>query len=81
LFVAEPSDTLAFEAFLNSASAMAGGAGPAAVKELVARGAQLVLTGKFGPKAQQALEAARVRHAEARGKVRAVVANWAKVPA
>jgi len=77
-FVVVDSETLGFEAFLNSASTMAGGAGPAAVKELVDRGAEAVLAGKFGPNAQQAIEAAGVRYAEARGKVRAAVADWAK---
>lgn len=80
-FVVVDSDTLHFEAFSNPAHAMASGAGPAAVKGLVDRGAQLVLAGKFGPKAEQALEAAGVRYAEASGKIRAAVAHWAKEPA
>jgi len=80
-FVVVDSETLRFEAFLNSAITMASGAGPAVVKELVDRGAQVVLAGKFGPKAQQALEAAGVRHAEASGKIRAAVARWAEASA
>ncbi len=80
-FVVVDSETLNFEAFLNSASAMAGGAGPAAVKALVDRGAQVVLAGKFGPNAKQAIEATGVRYAEASGRVRAAVASWAKTHA
>jgi predicted Fe-Mo cluster-binding NifX family protein len=76
-FVVVESGALGFEAFLNPASTMAGGAGPAAVRELVRRGAQVVLAGAFGPKAQQAMDAAGLRHAEASGKVRAVAAEWA----
>ncbi len=77
-FVVVDSETMDFEAFLNSASGLASGAGPAAVKALVDRGAKLVLAGKFGPKAQHALEAAGLRSTEASGKVRAAVAAWTK---
>lgn len=80
-FIVVDSETLRFEAFLNSAITAASGAGPAAVKDLVGRGAQVVLAGKFGPKAAQALEAAGVRYAEASGKVRAAVMQWAKASA
>lgn len=75
-FIVVDSETLRFEAFLNAAITMASGAGPAAVKDLVDHGAQVVLAGKFGPKAQQTLEAAGVRHAEASDKVRAAVTQW-----
>jgi predicted Fe-Mo cluster-binding NifX family protein len=80
-FLVVDSETFAFEAFLNFASAMAGGAGPGAVKQLVDRGAQVVLAGKLGPRAEQALNAAGVRHAEASGKVRAAVVSCGKAPA
>jgi predicted Fe-Mo cluster-binding NifX family protein len=74
-FVVVDSETRGFEAFLNSASTVGGGAGPAAVKELVDRGVQVALAGKFGPNALQAIEAAGLRYAEASGKVRSAVAN------
>lgn len=76
-FVVVESGTFGFEAFLNPASTMAGGAGPAAVRELTRRAVQVVLAGDFGTKAQQAIEAAGMRHGEARGKVRTAVAEWA----
>ena len=72
-FLVVDSETLRFEAFSNPASSLAGGAGPAAVRELVNRGADVVLAGKFGPKARQALEAAGVRYVEATGKVREAI--------
>lgn len=77
-FVVVDVDSLRFEAFQNASGSAAGGAGPAAVKEVVARGAELVLAGRFGPNAQQALEAAGVRYAEASGKVRAAVTRFSK---
>lgn len=75
-FVIVDSQTLRFDALLNNASGMASGAGPAAVQELVKRGAEAVLAGKFGPWARQALEAAGVRYAEAGGTVREAVTGW-----
>lgn len=74
-FVIVDSETMDFEAFSNPASQMAGGAGPAAVQEIVSRGVQVALAGQVGPKAQQALEAAGVRFAAASGKVRHAVAK------
>lgn len=73
-FLIVDSDTMRFEAFTNPASDMSGGAGPAAVRELVNRGAEVVIAGRFGPKAQSALDAAGVRYVEAGGKVRDAVA-------
>jgi predicted Fe-Mo cluster-binding NifX family protein len=80
-FVVVDSATSAFEAFQNPASALPGGAGPSAVKELVSRGAEVALAGKFGPNALQAIEAAGLRYAEAGGKVRSAVANWVNTSA
>jgi len=75
-FLIVDAETLRFEAFSNPASGMAGGAGPAAVQEIVNRKPEVVLAGNFGPKAQQALTAAGIRYAEATGKVRDAVAGY-----
>ena len=72
-FLIVDSETLRFEAFSNPASGMAGGAGPAAVRELANRGAEVALAGGFGPNAQQALDAASIRYVEASGKAREAV--------
>lgn len=74
-FVIVESDTLAFEGFPNACAAMHGGAGPSSAQEMARRGAELVLAGQFGPKAQWALEAAGVRYAQASGTVRDAVAR------
>jgi predicted Fe-Mo cluster-binding NifX family protein len=57
-FLIVDSDTMEFEAFPNSGTRMAHGAGPRTVQEFVQRGTEVVLTGQVGPKAQQALDAA-----------------------
>ena len=75
-FVIVDSETLSFEAVANPGAAMSGGAGPAAVQELVNQGAEVALAGTYGPKAQQALEAAGLRYGEAGGKVRDAVRSW-----
>ena len=75
-FVIVDSETMAIEPFSNSAGTMAGGAGPAAVQELVRRGAEVVLAGRFGPKAESALRAGGVRFALAAGTVREAVAAY-----
>ncbi len=75
-FVIVESETLKAEAFSNPAREMSGGAGPAAVQELVNHGAEVVLAGTYGPRAEQALDAAGLRYAEARGKVRDAVTAW-----
>ena len=72
-FLIVDSETGKFEAFSNPASGMAGGAGPASVQEIANRGAEAVLSGRLGPNAQQALQAAGIRHVEASGKVREAV--------
>jgi len=75
-FLIVDSDTMHFEAFSNPAAGMAGGAGPAAAREIANRNAEVVLAGQVGPNARQALEAAGIRHAQASGKVRDAVAAW-----
>lgn len=74
-FVIVESDSLTFEAFDNPARDMPGGAGPAAVQELVNRGVRVAIAGRFGPKAEQALQAAGIRRMEASGKVRDAVST------
>ena len=55
------SDTMQFEAVQNAGGAGAGGAGIAAGQLVVARGAQVVLTGECGPNAHQVLSAANIQ--------------------
>ena len=73
-FVIVDSETMGTEAFGNPAAQMSGGAGPAAVQELVNRGVQVAVAGQLGPKAQQALQAAGVRFVAAGGSVGDAVA-------
>ena len=74
-FVIVDSDTMKFEAFSNPASGVSGGAGPMAAQEIANRGAEVVLAGNLGPKAQTALEAAGIRFTAASGTVREAVAR------
>ena len=48
------------EAFENTATSQAHGAGVAAAQFLIDRGAQTVISGRFGPNAYQALSAAGI---------------------
>ncbi len=73
-FLIVDDESLRFEAFANPASGMGGGAGLAAVQEIARRGAEIALAGQFGPRAQQALQAAGIRSVESSGKVRDAVA-------
>ena len=75
-FVIVDAESLETEAFSNPAREMSGGAGPAAVQGLVNHGAEVVLAGTYGPRAEQALDAAGIRYAEARGTVRDAVIAW-----
>jgi predicted Fe-Mo cluster-binding NifX family protein len=72
-FVVVDPETLVFEAFGNPARQMEGGAGPAAVQELTRRGVEMAMAGRFGPKAEQALEAAGIRGIVVRGTVREAI--------
>lgn len=74
-FLIVDSETMKFEAFSNPAEGMPGGAGPAAAQEMSKRGAEVLLVGQVGPKAQQALEAAGIRVINAGGTVRDAVAK------
>lgn len=74
-FLIVESDAMTFEAILNPASTVPGGAGPAAVQELANRGVEVAIAGEFGPKAQHALEMAGIRSVKATGTARDAVAN------
>ncbi len=67
-------ETMGFEAVHNSASGNASGAGTQTALAFQQRGAEVVLTGHVGPKAQQALEAAGLKVVtDVTGKVRDAV--------
>ena len=70
------SETLAIEAFPNPGNGMPSGAGPTAVQELVNRGAEAVLAGEFGPKAEQTLTAAGLRFDKVHGMVSEAISAW-----
>ncbi len=54
-FLIVDSETMKFEPLSNSGINMAGGAGPAAARQISDRGAKVVLTGAVGPNAMSAL--------------------------
>jgi predicted Fe-Mo cluster-binding NifX family protein len=57
-FILVDSETREWEAFSNPAAAARGGAGPQAVQFIVNQGAEAVISGRYGPSAFSALEAA-----------------------
>ncbi|HOX23182.1 MAG TPA: NifB/NifX family molybdenum-iron cluster-binding protein [Elusimicrobiales bacterium] len=60
-FVIVESDTMSFTPVINAAESMQGGAGPEAVRQVAAHGAQVILTGDLGPNAKTAIEAAGIK--------------------
>ena len=60
-FVIVESGDMSFVPVLNAAESMQGGAGPEAVRQVAAKGAQVVLTGDLGPNAKTAIEAAGIK--------------------
>ncbi|MBN1348490.1 NifB/NifX family molybdenum-iron cluster-binding protein [candidate division KSB1 bacterium] len=60
-FVIVDSETMKFTAFSNPASELSGGAGPAASREIVQQGAEVVITGRVGGNAETALNSAGVK--------------------
>ncbi|MGD8450946.1 MAG: NifB/NifX family molybdenum-iron cluster-binding protein [Phycisphaerae bacterium] len=74
-FLIVESEDMSCTAHRNPAADMPGGAGPAAVQELIRLGAQVVLAGEFGPKADHALRAANIRFEIASGPIRDAIAN------
>ncbi len=57
-FILIDSETREWEAFSNPATAARGGAGPQAVQFIAGKGARAVISGRYGPSAFTALEAA-----------------------
>lgn len=74
-FLIVDADTLTTESVVNPGAEAGGGAGPAAVNELVRHGVEVAVAGEFGPKAQRALDLAGVRAVTATGKVSDAVAR------
>jgi len=60
-FVIVESDDMSFVPALNAAESMQGGAGPEAVRQVAAQGAQVVLTGELGPNAKTAIAVAGIK--------------------
>ena len=59
-FLIVETDDMSFEAFQNESAALQGGAGVQSARFVADRGARVVLTGRCGPKALQALSAAGI---------------------
>lgn len=60
-FVIFDSETLKYEPFLNPGKDMSGGAGPEAVRLVLSKDAEVVLTSAVGPNAKDALDAAEIK--------------------
>jgi len=60
-FIRYDCDQQTFEALPNPAVAQGGGAGVAATQFLIDHGANVAISGRFGPNAHQALKAAGIR--------------------
>lgn len=60
-FMQYDSDTQEWTAFKNSAAEASGGAGPQAVQFLDGKNPEIVISGRYGPSAFTALEAAGIR--------------------
>jgi predicted Fe-Mo cluster-binding NifX family protein len=60
-FILIDSDTREWESFPNPAADARGGAGPQAVQFIAGKGADIVISGRYGPNAFSALEAAGVK--------------------
>jgi len=57
-FILIDSETRAWEAFPNPAASARGGAGPQAVQFIADKGSEAIISGRYGPSAFSALEAA-----------------------
>jgi len=57
-FIIVDSETREWEAFPNPAASARGGAGPQAVQFIADKGAEAIISGRYGPSAFSALEAA-----------------------
>ncbi|MFP4121683.1 NifB/NifX family molybdenum-iron cluster-binding protein [Coleofasciculus sp.] len=71
------SQTGEFTALPNAAASQSGGAGVQSATKVVEQGAQVVISGSFGPKATQTLEAGGVQiHTSTAATVRLAVEQW-----
>ncbi len=60
-FVFVDSETRAWKAYTNPAASARGGAGPQAVQFIADKGANAIISGRYGPSAFSALEAAGLK--------------------
>ncbi len=60
-FILVDSDTREWEAFSNPSVDARGGAGPQAVQFIANKGVEVVISGRYGPSAFSALEAAEIQ--------------------
>jgi predicted Fe-Mo cluster-binding NifX family protein len=60
-FILVETETKAWEALANPAASAAGGAGPQAVQFIAAKGVEAVISGRYGPSAFTALDAAGIK--------------------
>ena len=60
-FILVETETGAWEAFDNPAASARGGAGPQAVQFIANKGAEAIISGRYGPSAFTALEAAGIK--------------------
>jgi len=60
-FILVDSESKDWEALLNPAADARGGAGPQAVQFIAEKGAEVVISGRYGPSAFTALEAAGIK--------------------
>lgn len=60
-FILVDSETREWQALPNPAADARGGAGPQAVQFITRQGAQAIISGRYGPNAFSALEAANIR--------------------
>lgn len=78
-FVIVDSETMKFTAFSNPNYSASGGAGPASAREIAKHGAEVLITGKVGVNAQQALAAAGIKVVTGvSGTVKSVVEDYLK---
>ncbi len=60
-FILIDSETKEWEALPNPAASAGGGAGPQAVQFIAQKGAEVLISGRYGPKAFTALQAAGIQ--------------------
>lgn len=67
-FIVVDTETKAWQAFTNPAADAGGGAGPQAVQFIAEQGAEAIVSGRYGPNAFTALQAAGLRAFLGKGK-------------